>query len=124
MTPAREAKNRFIQTLASQTRVLNAEIKQEIVRQKAVDTGRMKNNTKVKVKWTEQKWTVTIEDLKTTDYYKYVDKGFSRKWKGGKTRRNLTDAFVDRPKSEQAILKIMESQAEWLILQQFEVNGL
>ena len=124
MTPAREAKNRFIQTLGSQTRVLNAEIKKEIERQKAVDTGRMKNNTKVKVKWQEQKWTITIEDLKTTDYYKYVDKGFSKKWKGGSVRRNLTEAFVNRKKSEDAIEQILISQADWLVLQQFEVNGL
>jgi hypothetical protein len=37
------------------TRVLNLEIKKEIVRQNAVDTGRMRNVSKiVKLKWNDQ----------------------------------------------------------------------
>jgi hypothetical protein len=39
-------------------------------------------------------------------YYIYVDEGFSRKWKSGKVKRNLTKAFMKREKVLDQIEKI------------------
>lgn len=105
--------------LGTATRVLNTEIKKEIIRQKAVDTGRMRNVSKiVKLKWEEDKddFDMTIS---STFYYKYVDNNFARKWKRGKVRRNITDAFMKRAKVEDQLGKLLDVIFEYRIDQQF-----
>lgn len=124
MSAEREAYNKFIQTLATATMVLNSEMKKEIIDQKAVDTGRMKNNTKLKIDWQSQRWTITIQDLKTTEYFKYVTKGFSKKYHNGKKRRDIVGNFVKRTKFEQQVDKMIEAQADWLMELQFKDVGL
>jgi hypothetical protein len=55
------------------TRILNLEIKKEIVRQNAVDTGRMRNVSKiVKLKWNDQTDDISF-DIDSTFYYKFVE---------------------------------------------------
>ena len=124
MSAEREAYNKFIQTLGTATMVLNSEMKKEIIDQKAVDTGRMKNNTKLKIDWKSQRWTITIQDLKTTEYFKYVNKGFSKKYYNGKKRRDIVGKFVKRTKFEQQVDKMIEAQADWLMELQFKDAGL
>jgi hypothetical protein len=124
MTREEELRAAFYQRLGTATRVLNTEIKKEIISQKAVDTGRMKNVTKVKINYLEQKWTIIVQDLKTTDYFKYVNKGLSRKYYGGKKRRDIVGKFVKRPKFEEQMDKLLDAQVEWLVEQQFTVNGI
>ena len=124
MDAEREAYNKFIQTLGTATMVLNSEIKKEIVNQNAVDTGRMKNNNKVKIDWKSQRWTITIQDLKTTDYFKYVNNGYSRKYFNGKKRRDIVGKFVKRTKFEQQVDKMIDAQMDWLMEAQFKEAGL
>lgn len=124
MTRERELRNAFYQKLAVATKVLNSEIKKEIIEQKAVDTGRMKNVTKVKINYLEQKWTIIVEDLKTTDYFKYVNQGFSKKYYGGKKRRDIVGKFAKRPKFNDQMDKLIDAQVDWLMEQQFTVNGI
>ena len=124
MDREQELRNIFYQRLGTATRVLNTEIKKEIEDQKAVDTGRMKNTTKVKINYLEQKWIIQIQDLKTTDYFKYVNKGFSRKYYNGKKRRDIVGKFVKRSKFEEQIDKLIDAQIDWLMESQFKVNGI
>jgi hypothetical protein len=124
MDREQELRNIFYARLGTATRVLNTEIKKEIEDQKAVDTGRMKNTTKVKINYLEQKWTIQIQDLKTTDYFKYVNKGFSRKYQGGKKRRDIVGKFTKRSKFNEQIDKLIDAQMDWLIESQFKVNGI
>jgi len=124
MTREEELRAAFYQRLGTATRVLNTEIKKEIISQKAVDTGRMKNVTKVKINYLEQKWTIQIQDLKTTDYFKYVNKGFSKKYKGGKKRRDIVGKFTKRPKFNEQMDKLLDAQIDWLMESQFTANGI
>lgn len=101
------------------TRVMNTEIKKEIIRQKAVDTGRMRNVTKIiKLRWKEEEDDFTL-DISSTDYYIFVDEAPARKWKGGSVPRNITKAFFKRPKVVDQIEKLTEVLFEYRIDQQF-----
>jgi hypothetical protein len=112
-------KNQFNQKLAVATRILNAQIKQQIIDVKAVRTGRMKNNTKVKITFDFIKDKFTITTVNSTFYYKFVDKG---------TRfiapRNITEKTLKRPKSVKALDSILDSYTDYLIDEQFRLNGI
>lgn len=101
------------------TRVLNTEIKKEIIRQDAVDTGRMRNVSKiVKLRWDESTDDLSME-IDSTFYYKFVDEGFSRKWKSGKIKRNITKAFMKRTKVIDQLEKVVAVIFEYRIDQEF-----
>ena len=117
--------------LGTATRVMNTEIKKEIIRQKAVDTGRMKNVSRiVKLHWSEEKDDIDM-DISSTFYYhginengtKWKEGGVdvrkSRKWKGGKVNRNITKAFMKREKVKQQIEALIKVIFEYRIDQQF-----
>jgi len=105
--------------IGTATRVFNTEIKKEIIRQDAIDTGRMRNVSKI----VNVKWDVMSNDIEmqidSTFYYVYVDEGYSRKWKGGKVKRNLTKAFMKREKVLDQIEKIAAITMEYQIDQMF-----
>jgi len=101
------------------TRVLNTEIKKEIIRQDAIDTGRMRNVSKiVRLKWDESTDDMSME-IDSTYYYKFVDEGFSRKWKSGKIKRNITKAFMKREKVIDQLEKVVAVIFEYRIDQEF-----
>lgn len=105
------------------TRILNLELKKEIVRQNAVDTGRMRNVSRiVKLKWNEQKEGVSfeIEDIDSTFYYPFVEGKPARKWKNASVPRNITEAFTKREKVVEQIDKFIEVLFEYRIDQQFQ----
>lgn len=107
-------------TIGTATRVLNTEIRKEIIRQDAVDTGRMRNVSKiVNLKWDEAKDDISLE-IDSTYYYKFVDEGFSKKWKQGKVKRNLTKAFMQREKVIDQLEKVVVKIFEFRIDQQFQ----
>lgn len=106
-------------TIATATRVLNTEIRKEIIRQDAIDTGRMRNVTKiVKLRWDDNTDDLTM-DIDSTFYYKFVDEGTSKKWKAGKVKRNLTKAFMKREKVIDQLEKVVIKIFEFRIDQQF-----
>ena len=101
------------------TRVLNTEIKKEIIRQDAIDTGRMRNVSKiVNLKWDEATDDISLE-IKSTFYYKFVDEGKSRKWKNGPVNRNITQAFMKREKVIDQLEKMVIAIFEYRVDQQF-----
>jgi hypothetical protein len=102
------------------TRVMNLEIKKEIVRQNAVDTGRMRNVSKiVKLKWNDQTDDISF-DIDSTFYYKFVEGKPARKWKNASVPRNITEAFTQREKVTEQIDKLVEIVFEYRIDQQFK----
>lgn len=106
-------------TIGTATRVLNTEIKKEIIRQDAIDTGRMRNVSRiVNLKWDEEKDDMSME-ISSTFYYKFVDEGKSRKWKNGKVNRNITKAFMKREKVLNQLEKVVAKIFEYRIDQQF-----
>jgi hypothetical protein len=106
-------------TIGTATRVLNTEIKKEIIRQDAIDTGRMRNVSRiVNLKWDEEKDDMSME-ISSTFYYKFVDEGKSRKWKNGKVNRNITKAFMKREKVLKQLEKVVAKIFEYRIDQQF-----
>lgn len=106
-------------TIGTATRVMNLEIKKEIVRQNAVDTTRMRNVSRiVNLKWDETKDEITLE-IDSTFYYKFVDEKKAKKWKGGKVPRNITKAFMKREKVLDQIEKVVAKTFEYRIDQQF-----
>lgn len=110
------------QRKATATKVFNSEIKKEIIRQDAIDTGRMRNVSKiVNVKWNEQKDDITL-DIDSTFYYQFVDEGKSKKWKSGRVNRNITKAFMKRDKVLDQIEKLIVVIFEYRIDQQFEAK--
>jgi len=105
--------------IGTATRVFNTEIKKEIIRQDAIDTGRMRNVSKI----VNVKWDVMSNDIEmqidSTFYYVFVDEGLSRKWKSGKVKRDLTKAFMKREKVLDQIEKIAAISIEYQIDQTF-----
>jgi len=115
-------KQQFISQLGACTRTLNAQIKQQIIDVGAVDTGRMKNNTKVKVLYdfSSDVFRIVDEDsVKSTNYYKFVDKGTIYI-----SARNITDKMLKRDKTQKALDKLFDVWAEWLVDREFEIVGL
>ena len=105
--------------IGTATRVFNTEIKKEIIRQDAIDTGRMRNVSKiVKVKWDVMSNDIEMQ-IDSTYYYVFVDEGFSKKWKAGKVKRNITKAFMKREKVLDQIEKIAAISMEYQIDQMF-----
>jgi hypothetical protein len=116
--------------IGTATRVLNTEIKKEIIRQKAVDTGRMKNTSRlVKMKWNEISDEIELE-ISSTFYFhgvsndgtKWKEGGVdvrkSSKWQGGKVNRNITEAFTKREKVVNQVAKVLE------VIYKYKVNEL
>ena len=87
------SKQLFISQLGAATRTVNAEIKKQIIEVGAVDTGRMKNVTKVKVGY------------KGTIYIK---------------AREITDKTLERPKVQAALDKLFDKWMDYMIDRQFE----
>lgn len=109
------AKQLFISQLGAATRTLNAEIRKEIIKKKAVDTGRMRNVTKVKVGYDFRREIFTIQSINTTDYYIFVDKGTIHI-----KARNITDDTLERPKVIAALDKLFDKWIDYMIDRQFE----
>jgi len=118
--------------MGTATRVLNTEIKKEIIRQNAVDSGRMRNVSKViNLKWDDSKDDINLE-ISSTFYYhgenpdgsKWktggVDVRKSSKYKSGKVNRNITEAFFKREKVEDQMDKLFSVIFEYRIDQQFQ----
>jgi hypothetical protein len=111
-------RQKFIAQLGACTRTVNAEIKKQIVEVGAVRTGRMKNNTKVKVDYDFNKELFTIKDVNSTFYYKFVDEGTVHI-----APRKITEKTLDRTKVDKAFAKLYDVWIEWLINREFEVIG-
>ena len=113
------SKQQLNSQLGATARILNAEIKKQIVDVKAVDTGRMKNNTKVKVTYVESEEMFKVTSINSTPYYIFVDKG---------TRfimpREITEKMLKRDKVVKAFDKLFDVYAEYLIDREFEIVKL
>ena len=115
-------KSIFISQLGAATRSINAEIKKTIIQVKAVDTGRMKNNTKVKLEYNfaKDEFYFTEGGIKSTDYYIYVDEG-TQKRGGGIEPRFITQKTLQKPKVQKALDKVFDRWADYMIDKQFEI---
>tara|TARA_R110002153_G_C13036838_1_gene469364 strand:+ start:108 stop:491 length:384 start_codon:yes stop_codon:yes gene_type:complete len=112
-------KSLFISQLGATTRKLNAQIKKTIIQVKAVDTGRMKNNTKVKIMYnfTTDKFTITQSGVRSTDYYIFVDEGTIHI-----KPRNITDKTLNKQVVQLALDKLFDKWIDYIIDRQFETN--
>ena len=121
-------KQQFISQLGACTRTLNAQIKQQIIDVNAVDTGRMKNNTKVKIEYnfsTDEFKIIADDSIKSVIYYIFVNRGTKNadgSWRI--TPRNITDKMLKRDKTQKALDKLFDVWAEWLVDREFEIVGL
>jgi len=104
------AKSAFISQLGAATRSINAEIKKTIIQVKAVDTGRMKNNTKVKLEYdfAKDQFTFTEGGIRSTFYYPFVDEG-TRYIKA----REITQKTLRKPKVQKALDKVFDKWTEY-----------
>ena len=93
------AKSAFISQLGAATRSINAEIKKTIIKVKAVDTGRMKNNTKVKLEYNFSK-----------DEFYFTEGGI-----------RLTQKTLEKPKVQKALDKVFDKWMDYMIDRQFEL---
>lgn len=109
----------FISQLGACTRTINAEIKKQIVEVGAVRTGRMKNNTKVKVSYDFDRDVFTIKSVDSTFYYIFVDQGTVHI----KPRR-ITDKTMDREKVRSALDKLYDKWIDYIVERQSEVAGI
>ena len=113
------SKSAFISQLGAATRSLNAEIKKTIISVKAVDTGRMKNNTKVKINYDFSKDKFTITQVDSTFYYVFVDQGTIHI-----KPRKITDKTLDKAKVQKALDKLFDKWADYMLDKQFETVKL
>jgi len=117
-------KQQFISQLGAATRTLNAQIKQQIIDVKAVDTGRMKNNTKVKIDYDFNTSSFTIRRVNSTFYYKFVDKGTFKNGVRAIVPREISKKTLKRDKTEKALDKLFDVWAEYMINREFEIVGI
>lgn len=113
------AKNLFISQLGATTRLINAEIKKQIIAVGAVRTGRMKNNTKVKVGYNFSTDIFTIQSVNSTKYYIFVDKGTIHI-----TPREITDKTLERQAVKDALDRLFDKWIDYMLEREFEVIGL
>jgi hypothetical protein len=113
------SKQQLNSQLGATARILNAEIKKQIVDVKAVDTGRMKNNTKVKITYDENKEMFSVTSINSTYYFKFVDEGTRFI-----TPRKITDKTLKRDKVQKAFDKLFDVYMEYLVDREFELVKL
>tara|TARA_R110002074_G_scaffold86201_1_gene190465 strand:- start:183 stop:566 length:384 start_codon:yes stop_codon:yes gene_type:complete len=113
------SKSAFISQLGATTRKLNAQIKKTIIQVKAVDTGRMKNNTKVNIMYnfTTDKFTITQSGVTSTFYYIFVDEGTIHI-----KPRDITDKTLNKQVVQLALDKLFDKWIDYIIDRQFETN--
>ena len=111
------SKSAFISQLGGTTRSLNAQIKKTIVQVKAVDTGRMKNNTKVKLGYDFAKDAFTITTVNSTFYYVFVDQGTIHI-----KPRDITDKTLNKEVVQLSLDKLYDKWIDYMIDRQFETN--
>ncbi len=109
-------KSIFISQLGATTRKINAQIKKTIIQVKAVDTGRMKNNTKVKLGYNFAKDEFTIVQVNSTDYYIFVDEGTIRI-----KPRKITEKTIDKKQVQVSLDKLFDKWIDYMIDRQFEL---
>ena len=114
-------KSIFISQLGAATRSINAEIKKTIIQVKAVDTGRMKNNTKVKLEYNFSKdvFLFTEGGIRSTSYYIFVDEGTVHI-----KAREITQKTLNKPKVQKALDKVFDKWMDYMIDKQFETIEL
>ena len=95
--------------LGTATSVLNSEITKQIVEVNAVDTGRMRNVSIVKIIWQRDSTKFSIE-IDSTFYYKFVDKGTKHI-----TPREITKKLIKRPKVKEQFAKVAKALVEYII---------
>lgn len=110
------SKSKFNSQLGACTKVLNAEIKKTIIEVKAVDTGRMKNTTKVKISFDFDRDIFTITGMTTTFYFKFVDKGTIYI-----KPRNITNKTLEKNNVKKAFDKLYDVYMDYQIDREFEV---
>ena len=113
------SKSLFIAQLGACTRSINAELKKTIIDVKAVDTGRMKNNAKVKVTYdfNKEEFYIQGSDMaKKVFYYLYIDNGTIHI-----KPRNITDKTLNKPKVQKALDKLFDKWMDYMIERQFEI---
>lgn len=112
------SKARFISQLGAATRSLNAEIKKTIIQVKAVDTGRMKNNTKVKIEYdfNKDKFIIQNSGVSSTFYYIFIDEGTIHI-----KPRKITEKTLNKGKVQAALDKLWSKWADYMIDRQFEL---
>jgi hypothetical protein len=116
-----KSKSLFISQLGAATRSINAEIKKTIIKVKAVDTGRMKNNTKVKLEYnfSKDEFYFTEGGIRSTFYYIYVDEGTIHI-----KPRLITQKTLAKPKVQKALDKVFDKWTDYMIDKQFETIKL
>ena len=112
-----KSKSAFISQLGGTTRRLNAQIKKTIIQVKAVDTGRMKNNTTVRIEYdfNKDKFTVLQSGVFSTYYYIYVDEGTIHI-----KARKITDKTLSKPIVQESLDKLYDKWIDYMIDRQFE----
>ena len=110
------SKAKFNSQLGACTRTLNAEIKKTIINVKAVDTGLMKNTTKVKIDFNFESEVFTIKGLKTTFYFKFVDLGTIYI-----KPRNITQKTLAKDNVKKAFDKLYDVWIDYQVDREFEV---
>ena len=110
-------KNIFISQLGATTRKINAQLKKTIIEVKAVDTGRMKNNTKVKLEYNFAKddFYFTEDGIRSTFYYPFVDQG-TRHIKA----REITEKTLRKQAVQKSLDKLFDKWMDYMIDKQFE----
>ena len=113
-------KNIFISQLGACTRSINAELKKTIIQVKAVDTGWMKNQTRIKVTYnfvTDKFFIQGSDAARKVFYYIYIDEGTIHI-----KPRKITDKTLKKPKVQKSLDKLFDKWMDYMIDRQFEIN--
>lgn len=114
-TKSKEKYNQFIQSLGVATNSMSSLIKKSIIEKQAIDTGRMKNTSLVKIVLDDKNKRPKYVEIDSTYYYKFVDQGTRHI-----TPRQITKWMRDQDKFKKEMARIMNAWMAWNIIKRLE----
>lgn len=115
MNRERELYNQFIQSLGTSTRSMSSSLKKAIKFKKAIDTGRMKNVSLVKIVLDKRDKRPKYMEINTTFYYKFVDQGTRHI-----TPRRITKQMRSTPEWKKEMNRVVASWGKWYTFKQIQ----
>ena len=115
MASSKEKYNEYIQALGTATNSMSSMIKKSIIEKQAIDTGRMKNTSLVKIVLDPKDKRPKYVEINSTYYYKFVDEGTRHI-----TPRRITKWMRDQDRFKNEMRRIMNAWISWQTIKELE----
>jgi hypothetical protein len=108
MSKVQQAYNNFIQSLGTATNSMNFQIKNSILIKDAIDTGKMRNTSFIKIILDKENMKPIEISIDSTEYYKFVDQGTKHI-----TPREITKYFMNTDEFKRELNRVVAAWSVW-----------